>query len=264
MERLTFDVPKMDCGAEEQLIRMRLGDRSDVRRVTCDLGNRTVEIVHVGDAAEIERELQSLKLGASLVGTSAIEELEPEATDEVQRRTLAWVLAINAAFFLIELAVGFLAGSMGLIADSLDMLADAIVYGLVLFAVGRAHRVKQNVAKVSGWSQLALAGLGIAEVLRRFLGAEIEPLSAWMIGTSALALAGNVTSLILLQRSRSREVHIRATTICTSNDVLVNLGVIVAGVLVFLTASKIPDLVVGAIVFALVGFAAVRILRIAR
>lgn len=254
----------MDCGAEEQLIRLRLEGRPDVVRISCDIPNRSAAIFHSGDAASIAREMSSLNLGASLVSTDEVEEVATNADDQRQRSTLGIVLAINASLFVVEMAVGLLAGSMGLVADSLDMLSDAVVYGLGLFAVGRAQRVKQNVAKAAGWSQLLLAGLGVAEVLRRFFGAEIEPLSGWMIGTSALALAGNAVSLVLLQRSRSREVHIRASAICTSNDVLVNLGVITAGVLVYLTASKIPDLVVGAVVFLLVGFAAIRILRIAR
>lgn len=264
MERLTFDVPKMDCGAEEQLVRMRLVERADVLRIVCDLAKRQVEVVHSGDAAAIEQALASLNLGAALVDREAIETIDPAGDDRQQRQLLVVVLAINAALFVVELALGVVAQSMGLVADSLDMLADALVYGLSLYAVGRSSGRKRAVARLSGWFQLLLAALGIIEVARRFFGAGDEPIFALMIGVSLLALAGNVGSLVVLQRSRSRDVHIQASQIFTSNDVLVNLGVIIAGLLVYATATKLPDLLIGTAVFALVAYGAVRILKLAR
>jgi Co/Zn/Cd efflux system component len=102
------------------------------------------------------------------------------------------------------------------------------------------------------------------EVLRRFLGAGDEPNFTLMIVVSLVAFAGNVASLFVLQRTRSQDANIKASQIFTSNDVLVNIGVIVAGVLVYLTGSKLPDLVVGAVVFCLVGYGAFRILKLSR
>jgi Co/Zn/Cd efflux system component len=150
------------------------------------------------------------------------------------------------------------------VADSLDMLADALVYGLSLFAVGKAVQYKKRVARVSGYFQLFLAVFGLVEVLRRVLGGGEEPGFGLMIGISLLALAGNAASLLVLQRANSEEAHMKASWIFTTNDVLVNLGVIVAGVLVFLTGSRLPDLVVGGIVFCLVAYGAYRILKLAR
>ena len=105
---------------------------------------------------------------------------------------------------------------------------------------------------------------GIVEVVRRFLGAGDEPSFTLMIGISLLALAGNIASLLVLQRADSQEVHMKASWIFTTNDVLVNIGVMAAGVLVFATGSKLPDLVVGAIVFCLVANGAFRILKLSR
>jgi Co/Zn/Cd efflux system component len=85
-----------------------------------------------------------------------------------------------------------------------------------------------------------------------------------MIIISLLALAGNAICLYLLQKSKSREAHMQASMIFTSTDVIVNLGVIVAGVIVYLTASKLPDLTVGTIVFTLVGRGAYRILQLSK
>jgi Co/Zn/Cd efflux system component len=181
-----------------------------------------------------------------------------------ESRVLWEVLAINFFFFALEVFTGFIAGSMGLVADSLDMLADSIVYALSLFAVGGTVSRKKNIAGAAGYFQLALALLGFAEVIRRFLGHGEAPDFHLMIVISFLALVGNAICLYLLQKSKSKEAHMQASMIFTSTDVMVNLGVIVAGILVYLTASKLPDLAVGTIVFILVGRGAYRILQLSR
>ena len=185
-------------------------------------------------------------------------------TAQDERRLLWQVLLINFALFGVELVVGFVAQSMGLVADSLDMFADAVVYGLSLYAIGRTARHKGGVAAISGVLQMALAILGLVEVVRRFVTPQEPPESGAMIAVSLLALAGNAACLYLLQKSRSREAHMQASMIFTSNDVIANIGVILAGALVFLTASKVPDLVVGVVIFLLVARGAIRILRLAR
>lgn len=174
------------------------------------------------------------------------------------------VFAINLFFFLVELIAGFVSGSMGLVADSLDMLADSLVYGLALFAVGGTIARKKNIARASGYFQLLLAAFGLFEVVRRFIGYEETPVFQTMILVSLFALIGNSISLYLLQKSKNREAHMQASMIFTSNDVIANIGVIIAGGLVYLTASKFPDLIVGLIIFAIVGRGAIRILQIAK
>src|SRR5690606_17922609 len=100
--------------------------------------------------------------------------------------------------------------------------------------------------------QLLLAIFGFTEVIRRFVGFEEIPAFQTMIIISILALIGNGLCLYLLQKSKSKEAHMQASMIFTSNDVIVNLGVIVAGGLVYLTNTKYPDLIIGTIVFAVV------------
>jgi Co/Zn/Cd efflux system component len=153
---------------------------------------------------------------------------------------------------------------MGLVADSLDMLADALVYGLSLWAVGSTVTRKKKVAKLSGYFQLALALLGLLEVIRRFIGFEEVPDFQTMIIVSALALIANSVCLYLLQKSKSQEAHMKATMIFTSNDIIINTGVILAGILVLLTQSKYPDLIIGAIVFLIVVRGAFRILKLGK
>lgn len=263
-ERIIFNVPHMDCAAEEQLVRMKLADHEEVKQLSFDLPARTLVVTHSGNSGAIETAMQELNLGAALVQREQVDELEPDATDVQQRKLLIIVLIINAALFLLELTTGFIAQSMGLVADSLDMLADAIVYGLSLYAVGKAVLQKKQIARMSGYFQLFLAVFGVFEVARRFLGAGDEPSFALMIVISLIAFTGNAASLVVLYRAQSQDVHIKASWIFTTNDVMVNIGVIVAGVLVFLTGSKIPDLVVGALVFCLVGYGALRILKLSR
>ncbi len=262
MDRSLFQVPKMDCAAEESLVRMKLDGVDAVRSLEFDLSARRVAVYHEGQLGEVETALGQLGLGSRLVETGETDEAVPETTQ--QRRLLWTVLLINASFFVLELTTGFISGSMGLVADSLDMLADALVYGLSLLAVGATVARKKGVARLSGYFQMTLAVLGFVEVLRRFFGVEALPDFRVMITVSALALVANSVCLYLLQRSRDKEAHMQASMIFTSNDVIINLGVIAAGVLVLWLGSGVPDLIIGAVVFVVVTLGAVRILRLAR
>jgi Co/Zn/Cd efflux system component len=132
---------------------------------------------------------------------------------------------------------------------------------VALYAVGRETALKRRAARLCGWLQVALALAAQAEVLRRAIFGS-EPAPPLMAGVSVLALAANVASLWLVAGHREGGVHMKATYICTTNDVLANLGVILAGGLVAWTRSPIPDLVIGTTIAALVLRGAVRILRL--
>lgn len=186
-----------------------------------------------------------------------------EAIDGTQRTVLVWVLAINAAMFVVEFTAGWLAESTGLLADSLDMLADSLVYGVGLYAVGKSLRHKARAAMLSGALQLMLAATVLGDVFRRFIVGS-DPEGLWMMGVAALALLANVAALWLLAAQRHGEVHMRAMWICTNNDVLVNAGVIVSGGLVLWIGSPVPDLIAGILISLLVLSGAIRILRATR
>jgi Co/Zn/Cd efflux system component len=185
----------------------------------------------------------------------------PSPADASEGRTLWVLLGINAAMFAVEVVAGWLADSTGLLADSLDMFADAAVYGLALYAVGRAPALKLRAAHASGWLQLALALGAFAEVARRALGGS-APEPPAMVGVGLLALAANVSCLLLVARHRHAGAQMKASYIFSANDVLANLGVMAAGGLVALTGSRLPDLVIGLLIAALVLAGAVRILRL--
>lgn len=265
MQKTTFKISKMDCPSEEQMIRMTLADLPHINSLDFDIPNRKLTVFHNDSYDQIVRRLDNLKLDTSLIDSVSADAYAATTDNTDRERKFLWqVLAINFFFFALELTTGFLANSMGLVADSLDMLADSMVYGLALFAVGGTMTRKKNIAKWAGYFQLTLAIFGFIEVIRRFVGPETVPAFQTMIVISILALIGNGLCLYILQKSKSREAHMQASMIFTSNDVIVNLGVIVAGALVYLTNSKYPDLIVGTVVFIIVGQGAFKILKLSK
>lgn len=263
MYKTEFNISKMDCPSEENLIRMKLSEY-DIAKLEFDLEKRTLFVYHSEDIVPIEKALSELNLGSKVLSSSSVEHFEI-VEDTSKQRSLLWtVLIINFAFFVVESLTGFVSKSMGLVADSLDMLADASVYSLSLFAVGGSALRKKNIAKAAGYFQIVLTIIGFTEVLRRFIGVEEIPEFKTMIIVSILALIANGICLFLLQKSKSKEAHMRASMIFTSNDVIINLGVITAGTLVYLINSSYPDLIVGTIVFVLVVIGAIRILKLGK
>lgn len=259
-----FSVPKMDCPSEERLIRMAVTDVPNIQSMSFDLNAREVAFIHQGDADLLLAKLEQLKLGAQLrqsQATTADHPASDKNRDAEEARTLWLLLAINAAMFVIEIVVGLIGQSTGLIADSLDMFADAAVYGLALYAVGHTAAMKARAAHLAGWLQLILALGALSEVVRRFLFGS-EPQSVLMMGMGVVALIANVACLMLISGKREHGVHMRASYIFSANDVIANLGVIAAGVLVGWTGSPYPDFIIGTIIALIVLNGARRILQL--
>lgn len=180
-----------------------------------------------------------------------------------QQRTLVTLLAINTVMFLIEFGIGIISESTALIADAMDMLADAMVYGLGLYAVGRAAATKIKAASFSGVFQVFLGIAVAAEIVRRALfGSEPEPL--WMMAIGMAALVANTVCLALIARHRHGEIHMRASWIFSRNDVIANVAVIIAGAMVHYLSSFWPDLLIGSAISILVMHGGIRILKEAR
>ena len=262
MKKSTYHISQMDCPSEEKLILMKLDSLENIKKLDFDLENRVLTVVHEDENIEITSKLEELNLGANLTSTDSFDG-QIDSEDNKQQSKLLWaVLIINFSFFLIEGIFGFISNSMGLVADSLDMFADAIVYGLSIWAVGAVASRKRNVARFSGYIQIGLAIIGLMEVVRRFVGVEDMPIFSTMIIVSTLALIANSVSLIILQKSKSNDIHMKASMIFTSNDIIINSGVILAGILVYFMESKYPDLIIGGVVFTIVIRGAVRILKL--
>ena len=255
----------MDCPSEEQLIRIKLERFNSISYLEFDIDNRQAHVFHNGEDDSIAKALDELHLGSSLQQTVEVSQTSSTAPDAAaEKKLLTGVLLINFSLFVIEIVIGFIADSMGLIADSLDMLADAIVYSLSLYAIGKAVTRKKHIAKLSGYFQMLLAILGMVEVIRRFAGFDELPDFRFMIFISLLALTGNLASLLLLRKAKSKEAHIQASWIFTSNDVLANIGVVIAGIFVFFTYSHLPDLIAGTLIFLIVLRGSFRILKLSK
>ncbi|MDH5229791.1 MAG: cation transporter [Gammaproteobacteria bacterium] len=183
-----------------------------------------------------------------------------EVKNREQSRVLILLLLINFGMFLFEIVFGLIAQSTALIADSLDMLADATVYAIAWVAVGRSVSLKIKAARVSGLLQITLGLMVLSDVVRRFfIGSEPQSLIMFAIGT--LALLANIICLGLIAKHRQGEVHMRASWIFSKNDVIANLGILLAAGLVYLFESNWPDLLVGAVVAIVVIRGGIQILR---
>lgn len=263
----TYRIPRMDCPSEERMIRMALQESSAVQGLVFDLPGRRLDVLHNGDADPVTSKLATLGLGAALQGTrkanaeALMAASAAGASQQKESATLWILLAINGLMFVFEMVMGLIAQSAGLIADSLDMFADAAVYGLALYAVGHGVKMQVRAAHVAGILQLILALGVLLEVGRRFVFGS-EPESTLMMAIAVVALIANTACLLLISRHREGGAHMKASYIFSANDVIINLGIIVAGALVAWTGSNYPDLVIGTIVGIIVLSGARRILAL--
>jgi len=186
-------------------------------------------------------------------------ELERLARQAEQRRVLIVVLIINAAMFFAEFGAGLVAGSAALMADATDMLGDALVYGVSLYAIARSDRWKAGVAAFKG-AFILILGLGILVNVAIKIQSGVPPSSTLMLVFGGLALVANLVCLGLLWRFRAQDVNMASTWECSRNDVISNVGVLIAAGLVALTSSPWPDLAIGLAMAAVVLRSAVRVL----
>ena len=172
------------------------------------------------------------------------QELEKLAKQADQRRVLVTVLIINTVMFVLEFGAGIVAGSTALMADATDMLGDALVYGVSIYAIARSARWKAGAAMFKGVFILAL-GIGIVLNIIARAQSGIPPSSTLMLVFGGLALLANLACLRLLWRFRSQDVNMASTFECSRNDVMSNLGVLVAAFAVALLKSPWPDIIIG-------------------
>jgi cation diffusion facilitator family transporter len=169
------------------------------------------------------------------------------ALRDTQSRTLKIVLGINAAMFLLEVVFGILSHSTSLLADSLDMLGDAIVYGFSLYVLHRGTRERAKAAMLKG-GIMVVFGVGVlVQAIYRAVSGTV-PDSQIMGAVGLLALAANGICLALLFRHRTDDLNMRSTWICSRNDIVANVSVLVAAGLVSYLHSNVPDLAVGALI----------------
>jgi Co/Zn/Cd efflux system component len=190
------------------------------------------------------------------MGTSCCEHHhEPDADRDmvrqfVYRRVLWAVFAINAAMFAVEIGAGLTAGSASLQADALDFLGDAANYAISLFVVGMALRYRATAALAKG-ATMGLFGIWVIVLTARHAWHGTLPQAFTMGAIGVTALTANAASFGLLWKHRRGEANMSSAWICTRNDVLGNLAVLLAALGVFGTGRGWPDVIVAAIMAGL-------------
>jgi Co/Zn/Cd efflux system component len=176
------------------------------------------------------------------------------------RSVLVAVLAINAVLFVVEGAAGLLADSTALLADSLDMLGDSLVYAFSLYVLSRSAAWKAKAALLKG-TIMAVFGAGVLlEVIYKTISG-IVPAAETMGIIGTLVLLGNGICFLLLFRHRSDDLNMRSTWLCSRNDIIANMSVLIAATGVKVFDASWPDIVVGGAIAALFLKSASTVLR---
>ena len=173
-----------------------------------------------------------------------------DGLDPAYKRVLWAVILINASMFLIEVSAGKLAGSQALQADALDFLGDAFTYGLSLAVIGMSLKVRSVAALIKGVSLLLMGLWVFGSTAYQFLILGI-PKAEVMGVIGFLALTANIASVLLLIRYKDGDANVRSVWLCSRNDAIGNVAVMVASAAVWLTASAWPDLIVAIIMAGL-------------
>ena len=175
---------------------------------------------------------------------------EVSALRQTHGRVLWIVLAINSVMFVVEGWAGFLAHSTSLKADALDMLGDALVYGFSLFVLTRSLRWQAVAAIAKGTFMLLFGVAVLGEAIYKIFHA-VMPDVRIMGAIGAVAFTANITCFFLLYRHRSDNLNMSSTWLCSRNDLIANVGVLIAAAASYFFTSRWPDIVVGVIIAAL-------------
>lgn len=168
---------------------------------------------------------------------------------EYKRRLWA-VIAINAGMFGVEMTAGQLAGSQALQADALDFAGDALTYGISLAVIGASMRTRSLAALGKGASLLLMGLWVMGSTLYQVLGPGL-PEAPVMGVVGVMALVANLASVMLLVRYKDGDANVRSVWLCSRNDAIGNVAVILAALGVWGTATAWPDLIVAAIMAGL-------------
>lgn len=166
--------------------------------------------------------------------------------NKAERSILKKVFAINLTQVALAGTIGFIANSMGLMGMALDNLADAGVYVVIIYAVGKSHQAKARAARLSGTLLIILGFALLVEIVRKF-GGSSEPIGFAMIVTAIINSLSNLVCLYLLRSYRKKGAHMKASYIFTGNDMLINSGIVLSGILVMIFQSRLPDLFISVV-----------------
>lgn len=173
-----------------------------------------------------------------------------DGMSDAYKRRLWIVIALNATMFAVEMIAGHLSGSQALQADALDFLGDSMTYGISLAVIGASVRVRTAAALVKGAS-LSLMGLWVLGSTAYHVFLVGVPQAEVMGAIGFLALMTNLASVLLLMRYKDGDANVRSVWLCSRNDAIGNVAVMIAALGVWGTATGWPDLIVAGIMAGL-------------
>tara|TARA_R110002167_G_scaffold149474_2_gene342765 strand:+ start:76 stop:699 length:624 start_codon:yes stop_codon:yes gene_type:complete len=183
-----------------------------------------------------------------------------DGVSERYKRILLVVIALNALMFLVEIAGGIFSQSQALQADALDFLADSLTYAMSLWVIGRSLTLRSNVAIAKGVSLAVMGGWVLfSTIYRAFTEHSPEPFTMGWIAVSALGV--NLFSVLLLVAYKDGDANVRSVWLCSRNDAIGNVAVMVAAVTVAYTQSGWPDLIVAFLMSGLFFNSSIQIIR---
>lgn len=178
-------------------------------------------------------------MGSSCCGS----DVKFDGASKEYKKRLWIIIFLNALMFVIEISGGFLSKSQALKADALDFLGDTLTYGLSLFAIDSSKKVKVGVSALKGFSLLGM-GLWVAISTALEFLSPVTPKTEIMGLIGFFALCANVASVILLIKYKDGDANVRSVWLCSRNDAIGNIGVIVAAMISSILDSGIPDLLI--------------------
>lgn len=186
-----------------------------------------------------------------------------DGVSKAYRRVLWLVIAVNAAMFAVEMGAGIFAGSKALQADALDFLGDTATYGLSLAVIGMAAPVRARAALLKGISLALMAAWVLGSTVYGVLVTGL-PKAEVMGAVGALALAANLFSVLLLMKWKDGDANVRSVWLCSRNDAIGNVAVMLAAGGVWASSTAWPDLAVAGLMAGLFLWSSVSIIRQAR
>ena len=197
------------------------------------------------------------------MGAHCCDDVKFDGMDPVYRRVLFIVIAINAIMFLVEMPMGFIGQSQALKADALDFLGDTLTYTISLLVIGKSLSLRAKVAMLKGIS-LAAMGLWVLGSTVYSVFYTQAPVATIMGSVGVAALLANLASVLLLLRYKDGDANVRSVWLCSRNDAIGNVMVIVAASGVWFSGTGWPDLIVAGIMASLFLSGAITIIRQAR
>jgi Co/Zn/Cd efflux system component len=176
------------------------------------------------------------------------------------KRALWWVIAINGLMFFIEMGASIQANSQALQADALDFLGDTATYSLSLLVIGKSLQVRNRAALFKATS-LMIMGIGVFGITLYKVIYMQTPKAVTMGSVGALAFTANLISVMILLRFRNGDANVRSVWLCSRNDAIGNIAVMVAALGVWQSASAWPDLIVASIMAGLFSWSAIQIFQ---